>query len=77
MAQHALTDTFVEIEATQRYPQLRAAMRAASGAWVREASLALALAAQAGVTLDEATLIYADVRDLLALQQTLRKAPMR
>ena len=77
MTQQVLTDTLTETEVTQRYPQLRAAMRMASGAWVREAALALALAAQAGVTLDEATLIYADVRDLLALQQTLRQVAIR
>lgn len=77
MTQPVLTDTLIETTITQRYPHLRAAMRMASGAWVREASLALALAAQAGVTLDETTLIYADVRDLLALQQRLRQAATR
>jgi hypothetical protein len=47
---------------------------AGGGAWTREASLALALAAQAGIYLDEGTLIYSDVRDLMALQQRLRAA---
>jgi len=42
------------------------------GAWMREACLALALAAQAHIRLDEEQLIYSDVRDLMALQQRLR-----
>lgn len=42
------------------------------GAWIREASRTLALAAQAHVRLDEETLIYSDVRDLMALQWRLR-----
>ncbi len=42
------------------------------GAWMREACLALALAAQAHIRLDEDALIYSDVRDLMALQQRLR-----
>ena len=60
---------------TTEYPQLQAVLHSAGGgAWVREASLTLALAAQANVRLDEATLIYSDVRDLMALQQRLRAA---
>ena len=47
--------------------------RAGGGAWMRELSLTLALAAQAGVSLDEATLVYSDVRDLMALQRALRE----
>lgn len=50
---------------------------AGGGAWTREASLTLALAAQSGVRLDEETLIYSDVRDLMALQQKLRAARLR
>ncbi|HEX8728092.1 MAG TPA: hypothetical protein VF739_05700 [Ktedonobacterales bacterium] len=42
------------------------------GAWMREACLALALAAQAHIRLDEEQLIYSDVRDLMALQRRLR-----
>jgi hypothetical protein len=42
------------------------------GAWMREACLALALAAQAHIRLDEQQLIFSDVRDLMALQQRLR-----
>lgn len=60
---------------TTEYPQLQAVLHSAGGgAWVREASLTLALAAQANVRLDEATLIYSDVRDLMALQRQLRQA---
>lgn len=60
---------------TTEYPRLQAVLHGAGGgAWVREASLTLALAAQANVRLDEATLIYSDVRDLMALQQRLRQA---
>ncbi|HET9110275.1 MAG TPA: hypothetical protein VFN78_05575 [Ktedonobacterales bacterium] len=45
---------------------------AGGGAWIREASRTLALAAQAQVHLDEEALIYSDVRDLMALQWQLR-----
>ncbi|HZC04976.1 MAG TPA: hypothetical protein VE338_04985 [Ktedonobacterales bacterium] len=45
---------------------------AGGGAWIREASRTLALAAQANVHLDDETLIYSDVRDLMALQWRLR-----
>jgi acetyl-CoA carboxylase beta subunit len=66
-------------EITARYPRLQAALCGASGgAWMREASLTLALAAQAHVALDEQALIYSDVRDLMALQARLRAvAPRR
>lgn len=70
----ALVTVVVETEVTERYPQVRAAMRAAGGAWTREAALTLALAALVGVTLDEETLLYADVRDLMSLQRRLRRA---
>lgn len=77
MTQSMLTNTLAEMvaetEAAERYPRVRAAMRAAGGAWTREAALTLALAALSGVTLDETTLIYADVRDLMALQRRLRQ----
>jgi hypothetical protein len=63
-----------ETEAAECYPQVRAAMRVAGGAWTREVALTLALAALTGITLDENTLIYADVRDLMALQRRLRRA---
>lgn len=57
------------------YPHLQQALHGAGGgAWMREASLALGLAAQAHIHLDETTLIYSDVRDLMALQLTLRGA---
>lgn len=61
-------------EMAQRYPRVQAALCGGiGGAWMREASLALALAAQAHIALDEETLIYSDVRDLMALQQRLRQ----
>ena len=60
---------------TAEYPRLQALLHGAGGgAWVREVSLTLALAARANVRLDEETLIYSDVRDLMALQQSLRQA---
>ncbi len=63
---------------TSDYPQVQAVLHSAGGgAWTREASLTLALAAQTGVRLDESTLIYSDVRDLMALQQTLRETQAR
>lgn len=59
---------------TSDYPQLQAMLRSdGGGAWMREASLTLALAAQANIRLDEQTMIYSDVRDLLALQAQLRQ----
>lgn len=74
MTQHVLVDvTTQETDTVLFSPQLRAALRGAGGgAWMREATLTLALAAQANIQLDEATLIYSDVRDLMALQQALR-----
>lgn len=66
------------VDVAARYPQMQAALRVAGGgAWMREASLALALAAQANIELDEKTLIYSDVRDLMALQESLRRAAER
>lgn len=63
---------------TSDYPQVQAVLHSAGGgAWTREASLTLALAAQAGVRLDEPALIYSDVRDLMALQRTLREMKSR
>lgn len=60
------------------YPQVQALLHSVGGgAWVREISLTLALAAQAHVTLDEQALIYSDVRDLMALEQRLRAATQR
>jgi len=47
------------------------------GAWMRELSLTPALAARVGICLDEATLTYSDVRDLMALQQRLRALARR
>jgi hypothetical protein len=44
------------------------------GAWVRHARVVVALAAQAGVSLDEETLIVCDVHDLQALERMLRQA---
>ncbi len=59
-------------------PRFMAAVaNAGGGAWMRELSLTLALAASAGVSLDEATLIYSDVRDLMALQRRLRMQSRR
>jgi hypothetical protein len=43
------------------------------GAWSREARIVVALAAQAGIVLDEETVIVCDVRDLQALQSVLRR----
>lgn len=78
MTQQTLTNTLAEMvaetAAAERYPRVRAAMRVAGGAWTREAALTLALAALTGMALDENTLIYADVRDLMALQRRLRRA---
>src|SRR5579859_7003136 len=42
------------------------------GAWRREARVVLGLAARHGLTLDEQTLIFSDVRDLQALAQRLQ-----
>jgi hypothetical protein len=42
------------------------------GAWSREARAILALAAQAGVRLDEETLMWSDVHDLQMLRLFLR-----
>lgn len=57
---------------------LRTLMRSdIGGAWMREACLALALAAQVHIRLDEDALIYSDVRDLMALQQRLRGGQAR
>jgi hypothetical protein len=79
MARQAMTEQTTALAAQMtdvaaRYPQLQAALHGAGGAWMREVSLTLALAAQANVELDEAALIYSDVRDLMALQATLRRA---
>lgn len=78
MTQRMMGATTTEAAATTEYPRLQAALHSAGGgAWIREASLTLALAAQASVHLDEMALIYSDVRDLMALQQTLRAALTR
>jgi hypothetical protein len=42
------------------------------GAWSREARAILSLAAQAGVRLDEETLLWSDVHDLQMLRLFLR-----
>lgn len=47
------------------------------GAWMREASLTLALAAQASIALDESGLLLCDVRDLMAAEQALRALAAR
>ena len=69
-------DMTTQAARTARFsPRLRAALEAnGGGAWMREASLTLALAAQAHIELDESVLIYSDVRDLMGLQRTLRTA---
>lgn len=73
MSKQAVTEQTISLAGMDaRYPQIQAALHSAGGAWVREASLALALAAQARISLDEQTLIYSDVRDLMALQWRLR-----
>lgn len=75
MAQHVLDVMTQKAETALRQPQLRAALGSAGGgAWMREATLTLALAAQAHIQLDESALIYSDVRDLMALQRRLREA---
>jgi hypothetical protein len=45
---------------------------AMGGAWSREARAILALAAQAGVRLDEETLLWSDIHDLQMLRLFLR-----
>lgn len=42
-------------------------------AWTREARVLLALAEQRGITLDEQTLMYADVHDLQRWQACVRQ----
>ena len=75
MTQHVMDVTTQPAETTQLYPRLRGALGgAAGGAWMREATLTLALAAQAHIELDESALISSDVRDLMALQRTLHDA---
>ncbi len=49
----------------------------AGGAWSRQARIAVALAARAGIALDEETLLVLDVRDLQALQLRLRRVVMK
>lgn len=74
MTQHVMDVTTQPAETTQLYPRLRGALGGAGGgAWMREATLTLALAAQAHIELDESALIYSDVRDLMALQRALRE----
>lgn len=69
------TNTTPTTEYATEYPQVQALLHGVGGgAWMRELSLTLALAAQAHVTLDEQTLIYSDVHDLMALEQRLRAA---
>ncbi len=75
MTQHVLDVATREADTALFSPRVWAALRGdGGGAWMREATLALALAAQANIRLDEATLIYSDVRDLMALQRALRVA---
>ena len=65
----------MDTTAATEYPQLQSMLHGVGGgAWMREVSLTLALAAQAHVALDEQALIYSDVRDLMALQRRLRAA---
>ncbi|HEY7848917.1 MAG TPA: hypothetical protein VIC27_02575 [Ktedonobacterales bacterium] len=71
--ERTMTEGLQMMEIAVRYPRLQAALRGAGGgAWMREVSLTLALAAQAHIELDEEALIYSDVRDLMALQRRLR-----
>lgn len=73
MTPQTIDDTLQSVETTTSQSKLQALLHGAGGgAWIREASRTLALAAQAHVRLDEETLIYSDVRDLMALQWRLR-----
>ncbi|HEY7850981.1 MAG TPA: hypothetical protein VIC27_13000 [Ktedonobacterales bacterium] len=68
-----MQQTVQDAAQTAEYPRLQAVLRGAGGgAWMREVSLTLALAAQAHIHLDETALIYSDVRDLMSLQRSLR-----
>jgi hypothetical protein len=51
---------------------LRERALAGESAWSREARIALALAAEAGVAMDDETLFACDVRDLQTLQHSLQ-----
>lgn len=53
--------------------RLLKAIMTEAGAWSREARALLALAEQRGITLNEETLVYSDVRDLQGWQARLRQ----
>lgn len=53
--------------------RLLKAIMTGAGAWSREARALLTLAEQRGVTLDEETLMYSDVRDLQGWQARVRQ----
>lgn len=64
-----------ETEQEQRRLRLLKTIMDGGGAWSREAREAravLALAQERGVTLDDDTLVYSDVRDLQAMQRRLQ-----
>ncbi len=58
-------------------PSFRECALYAGGAGSRQARIAVALAARAGIALDEETLLVLDVRDLQALQLRLRRVVMK
>lgn len=64
----------LEVEARQERLRLLKAIMDGSGAWSREARSLLALAQERGVTLDDNTLVYSDVRDLQAMEWRLQAA---
>ncbi|HLJ82197.1 MAG TPA: hypothetical protein VKT52_11970 [Ktedonobacterales bacterium] len=61
-----------DVESRQERLRLLKAIMDGGGAWSREARAVLALAQERGVTLDDDTLVYSDVRDLQAMQWRLQ-----
>ena len=70
--------TMCETDVASRQMQIRLRLLKAimdgGGAWSREARAVLALAQERGVTLDDDTLVYSDVRDLQTMQWRLQAA---
>lgn len=78
MTTRAAESSTLDTTTAADYPQVQAMLHSVGGgAWMREVSLTLALAAQAHVILDEQALIYSDVRDLMALERRLRAVAQR
>lgn len=73
MTPQTIEEARLSVDTANSQSKLRSLLHGTGGgAWIREASRTLALAAQAQVHLDEEALIYSDVRDLMALQWKLR-----